>query len=1174
METALRKPSSAAVTTPAVTPVAPFQLQTTSVMSQDIVSTAYVTLDSEAIAAVAPFINPQADGLVGNPQLEALVVAAPGQGGATTSTLCHLLRDSGTDGGWTLAPLFGGRTVSGVAAGTAYASSASAAVYAVFQDATAVWWTQLDPTDASWSPPAQVLAGALANLRTTYGPSGALVVYGADTGGDLVCAYQSEIGGAFTATTFQTGGALLGAQFSLCMTDDAGGWNALAVVQGALTELTGTLTEAAVTTSQPSVAGSYAGVALGYWSSAAAAIVYLLVGSAGALSIWSGAGSSTQSVPIAIPNGVVTSATGVVRGSPSAPLLDVYSIDDDGGLWVLHQDPDQPWNEDGTPNFAPVIPLDVGIAGVLADPNPVDAATLFAWDGDYGLRLHAQDPITSMWSSGPVQQSSTQTFPIVRFRTEVTLLDANAVPVPAYPVTLQVASGYSAAQVSVAGQLVSVSSEAPVTLATDTNGKLTLAVMTTAGMVAPNLIFAADQLPQQTLSPASPVHSYLSGQGTLNPTNPGGPLPVFDDGGATLTQAQTSDGPLCPALQTSADPPAGLATTAAGNIRSVAQLALGTGGDVAGWAGSLDRRRPRFEILRTREAVGARLAARGGVTASLLGDFEQWAGDVWQGIKNGVITIGDYVVDAANSVAQFFVTVGQDIAGWVSLAIVGLEQAASFVAGVFQALEADVDDVISWLQALFDFGAIWRTQQALQTALAGAPAYLQTFVTFARNATDGWFSQQVAAVGAYFTTLQGQYGAAAMMSGLPGWQPPGQPPSTTPAAGGASPADFGNNVHHNWVQDKFQSYAPATPTLPPTRSQSSLTTLLSSVQPGGAAAQAVQDFQAAFADFQAAMGTAITNPGSFSTVGVSDFLGAAANLVKALLELCDATIDGLLDFAAAALDDLAAVLGAPLDLGLFNAIWSWIAGQGGASPVPAPTMGGVLALLGAFPTTILYKLALGVDSEPFPPQSAGSARTAIFNSLGVQCQEAGSILQAVYALPAVVGDVWGASAPMWLALIKVAWCLADFFLIHGTPDLTKLEWGVGGTTAVLVAALAGYTVKGLLNFAVAISSQSAVDNLVNDALCVLFTVYGAGMLVVGIVLDCTDSTTTPTVAAARFLLPLPSLFALFSTVELREWVAVQLVADLVGYIGGGIAEYLEYEPPSNAALAHAAGVLA
>ena len=33
---------------------------------------------------------------------------------------------------------------------------------------------------------------------------------------------------------------------------------------------------------------------------------------------------------------------------------------------------------------------------------------------------------------------------------------------------------------------------------------------------------------------------------------------------------------------------------------------------------------------------------------------------------------------------------------------------------MFQAIAADIEQVLDWLKALFDFGAIWRTKQAFE----------------------------------------------------------------------------------------------------------------------------------------------------------------------------------------------------------------------------------------------------------------------------------------------------------------------------------------------------------------------------------------------------------------------------------------------------------------------------
>jgi len=58
--------------------------------------------------------------------------------------------------------------------------------------------------------------------------------------------------------------------------------------------------------------------------------------------------------------------------------LHVYSVDHEMKLWVLHQDSDRPWNDDGTPHWSPYIPLDKEVATVVSDTNPAAAPSLFA----------------------------------------------------------------------------------------------------------------------------------------------------------------------------------------------------------------------------------------------------------------------------------------------------------------------------------------------------------------------------------------------------------------------------------------------------------------------------------------------------------------------------------------------------------------------------------------------------------------------------------------------------------------------------------------------------------------------------------------------------------------------------------------------------------------------------
>src|SRR6476620_6863106 len=182
--------------------------------------------------------------------------------------------------------------------------------------------------------------------------------------------------------------------------------------------------------------------------------------------------------------------------------------------------------------------------------NPAAAPSLFALDaGDYSLRLHAQDAGSRMWNNENLLQHKTEAYEVVRYRTEIRIVDGKGRAVPNHQVTLTVEKDGSAVNVAAGGSLHQVD-EKGTNLTTDASGKLTVAVLATGGLVCPNLVVSCDGLTasveERTVMPAGGIHDYLSGKGTLNPTNPGGPLPVFDADGTTLAKATVGGKPLAP----------------------------------------------------------------------------------------------------------------------------------------------------------------------------------------------------------------------------------------------------------------------------------------------------------------------------------------------------------------------------------------------------------------------------------------------------------------------------------------------------------------------------------------------------------------------------------------------------------------------------------------------------
>jgi hypothetical protein len=1138
------------------TPPTPFQASWKSVMSQDVVGTTNILVDSTSSSPVAVFVNPKTS------ETEALVISNVGNAGRQ---LCHVARDLGTDGGWTLTPLFGGTQATQAAAGTAYADTSSATLYGFYIGDTGLNVTQLQADGSTWSSPQSIAGGDSSNLRVAYSPHGRLVLYGSNAAGDLVTAYQTAIDGPFTMTVCAMKGALAQGDFQLCMTDDST-WSTAANVNGKPYLFTGEIDQAKYSAMEQvtQFTGTLEQIVLGYWSDQQNTLMYLLVDDDHALHVWASNDANSVTVARPIPNSKVVSATGHVDEQGS---LNVYSIDDDQGLWVLHQSARNPWNDDGTPNWAPYIAIDKGVAAVVGDANPADVPALFALDAaDFSLRFHAQDTLTSMWMSGAVLQASAQSFEVVRFRTEINLIDANGNPLPHQPITVSVADGDSASELWVAGTIYPVNSETEVQLATDATGKLTIAVLTTAGMVTPSLVLNTAGLAKPiTIQPSEPVHNYLSGRGTLNPTNPGGQLPVFDAAGGTLATATLHGKPLAPGAQSNST----LAGTAASAIRNTALVGLGTPPlGIAGYAGSFGGTSGvEFTVFRTPAELQAHLAlVRGGTAGELEGfldEISDFFGDVWEGIKNGIIAMSDFVVDIATKIANFTLQIGQEIAQGINLALKGLEQAAHFIAGVFSAVAAAIDNVIDWLKALFDFAAIWRTKMALEQALLAAPAYIKALAQLGEKAADGWFSKQKDQVDAAFAAIEKSY-AGQTFGGQTNWQQPGSGPSNQQIAGGASPADFTNNVHHNWLQDKVSSYSPEHDGIGPDNSLHDPWVNFTAHVDASAG-----DFRDACVDFSKAVIDTIQDPKSFGTVGLPYLLESVNKLVDAVLLLCDAIVDAFMAIAELAMDSLETLFNTELDLGFLNTFWEWVATSAGYPDDSKLTMAALISLMAAFPCTVIYKLIDGVDNEPFPTGQfpigqefemvAGGPAFGIAMPRG--CLLSSAIMQIIYVVPAGISDFLGNNAPWWITAITIGFSIVIWALAHGYPDLSGLEWAI---TAAVVGNLLWIApaVYFVVQSVAAAFLKKVTDNF-GDIADVMTTVYGVLKFILATVLDFV-TTVNPGQAVANILLPLPPIFGFCNMSTFRDdpdvapfAIAANLIFDFIGYIGGGVIEIVE-----------------
>jgi hypothetical protein len=856
--------------------------------------------------------------------------------------------------------------------------------------------------------------------------------------------------------------------------------------------------------------------------------------------------------------------------------LHVYSLDDNQGLWVLHQDPTTPWNDDGTPNWSPFIPLDSSVGGLASDTTPADAPRLFALDAaDYSLRFHAQDANTGMWRAGNVLQASSSAQQITRFRTEISVTDANGLPVPNYPITLQVAAGFSAADLWIAAKTYHVDSQTPVDVTTDALGKATIAILTTAGLATPQLVLSADGLDPVTIQPAGGIHTYLSGQGTLNPTNPSGPLPVFDANGDTLTAATVGQQPLANGVQNNPS----LAAIAAQGIRNAASIAIGQApaGAVGFHLSLTDPGQPSFTVLNTREELDAQVALHGeGSVGSIWGDVTEYAGDVWEGIKNGAIEIQAITVSAADQLATFTAKIGNDIVRAVQIGIHNLEQAAHFIAGVFQSILADIELVIEWLMALFDFKAIWRTKMAFEQALTTVPKVIEQLTNLAATYTDGWFSAQQQTINSAFAAVaDNQNFAGKAFSDLPSW-PSGS--SSWSVAGGATISDFTSNVHHNWLFNKVTSYVSGGPNLPPGATDTEpWSTFVTQAEAGST------DFVNALKTFASGAEDLLKSPESFASTAISTFLGMIQDLGDGLLSFADAIANAFFGIVDDAMESLETLLTTELDLGFLNTLWSWIADLAGYPGDDKLTVAALIALLAAVPCTVIYKLIVGASDEPFPsgalPTPPAAALLGALPPTSEPAVLAAAIVMMLEYPFAVCSDIEGIIAaggrtpdptPWWVTLLMIG-ASAIMVSLPYLPDLSVLsgrQWSSLVEVVISLGSVVAFVFIIIKTFAWDLATSIWQNPATGDVINVVLSAVGLGKMLLGTVetsLEAEAGELDVLTAIARLVLPLPLLFSFVKMtafnvddpVAVLADIAVKGVADDLGYLGGGALEVID-----------------
>ncbi len=1071
-------------------PATPFTLTSSSALSDDYIMTADVLVDVTSTAPLGVFQN--SSGVS-----EALFVRADG-------VLCQLAFTPGTgSGGWTVIPV---GTTSGITQAVAGLHS-DGSVHGFYTDDVNLYHIAYDGT--SWSAPDTLpLCSGLGVTNNSI--TGNLIAYGIDGSGNLQLV--RDVTGTWTAGSIPFTSALTGGQVVVLFTDDTDDWvmaagggalagPSLTIYQGSTTQLLSTM---AVTTTNP-----VEQVILGYMVSNAPLFLF----TDNQKNLYTNVGSAANVQQVA--GASVAQAAGIVDLNNNISL---YTVDANSNINVLHQ---TGWNDTTGPIWAPVIPLDTDFQLLFTGSNQQESPAFFGIDLDGALWSYAVDPVAQMWTSAQAQTTSSESYNVATYRTEVTVVDANGNPVPNLALTVT-ADSLSAAIVQ--GAFLPMGPSLPATVTTNAVGRVTLTTVAN-GTSAPQLTFTADSLTSAApVNPAANLQSYLGGSGTLN-AGTSSQLPQFS--ATTLATAQVQNQPLAPGAAANSAVASCAAQAISSmytmNVTGTSSLAVTEGsGTLTGFTLDFtDPNNPTFTPSYSVEDFQKQraLALGGAAGDSWWDEIKDFFVDLWHGIKSAAVSIYKWVVNAVDNTVDFVVKIAGEIQTIVGLVIQGIEDVVAVVQSVFAAIGAEIDKIVSWLKMLFDWSDIADTKAALTSALTQAFPYLATVISQQGSSlVNGFFSTLENDVTNAFDTLIANVTGQSLgdLAGTTSTSSAMFRFGTLATTGPVSQSDLSNlsTVQNNWFFEKVESFFAGGPPLSPV---GALTAPLDSMLTAYGTAE--QDFLKALTAFGQFFTQTLSDPKSIATTGVADLLTAAKEVCLAVLSFLDGIITSLLEVFAAAVDGVGEILTAPFEIPIISSIVNGIAKLLGIT-IPAVSIADIFCWAFAIPITIFYKLFNGVSNAPFP----------------------GGTLPTSSSTLAAMDDSAAATAMTYCAVgIAALWALFDTGL-DAVPDVDIMVFKV---IDIIAPALVGiFTWPGGIPFtSVTLDTAEEKSSFANWIVSWAVVLLDVALLV-------GQSTAAEGSTIARYVDP-------FGKVSLTAIGAINLVAGIVassyGASGGAIA---------------------
>ncbi|WP_007507242.1 putative Ig domain-containing protein [Pseudofrankia saprophytica] len=654
-------------------------------------------------------------------------------------------------------------------------------------------------------------------------------------------------------------------------------------------------------------------------------------------------------------------------------MAHIYGLDSAQTLKVLHQ---VSWDILGGPvwaasvtttgkKVAACVGLVPHVAAYTLDPFPDTLPSQLVkrsgtTEADELHSFYTQDITSARWSRDKIRlPAGGDPHRTTSYLSSVTILDRRGKPMAGLPVSV---SASTLTEIQVAGASCLVGPGHSAALVTNALGRVVIATPADSLLPATLRVDAAGLANGAVIQPATGVHDYLAGTGTLHSQNG-----LFTE--AALRAAKiVKNGDLVPVIVNGCRNIFRRAEGAA--LRSRVDVGTGPAREIHGFAagGALGGGRAGYHEFDRPEDFTAYLDAirdlpnYGGVWT----DFANWSGDVWQGIKNGTIQVVDVLVGA---ITKIFIKIGDAVVELLDLVIDTVESAVRAVEALFRRGVDTIGEVVDWLKALFNFKDIWDTKKALQDGAGTILSYGAATVAHFGHVADGWFASKEKQVKDHFNDLKKQY------AGRPLGDAANQIPALTDAAGHSlTESALRDDPQANWLLNQALS-APALKAFADADA-AGLTVLSGSPIPAAwesfmrklTEADIGPTFLEILGDLEVVV-TKVVSPddpagaSKASMVALIEILERLTHAALRALDLIHKSAVTLVETVAAGLQGL---LNHELPLGPVNTFYRWIQTQNGIKNPENLTVGGLGFLLAGFVTSTSHKLAFGVDTVPFP----------------------------------------------------------------------------------------------------------------------------------------------------------------------------------------------------------------